>query len=83
MEVSCYFISQPLKPWGKNLWYSLDRRLGGPQSWYGCDGEEKDLLPLPGIELRTLSSSPWLVTIMTEIFWFQRGNIEGTKYLLI
>jgi hypothetical protein len=38
---------------------------------------------LSGIELRSLSSSPWLVTIMTEISWFQRGNIEGTKYLLI
>jgi hypothetical protein len=45
MEVSGNFISQPLQPWGKNLWYSLDRRLGGPQSSYGCGGEEKDLLP--------------------------------------
>ena len=28
----------------------LNRRLGGPQSWSGRFGEEKNLLPLPGIE---------------------------------
>jgi len=22
-----------------SLWYPLDRRLGGPQSWSGCGGE--------------------------------------------
>jgi len=25
-----------LMPWPPNLWYSLDRRMGGPQSQPGC-----------------------------------------------
>jgi hypothetical protein len=32
------------------LCYPLDRRLGGPQSWSGCGGEEKNTQPLPGLE---------------------------------
>jgi len=28
----------------------LDRRLGGPQSWSGHDGEEKNFQPLPGLD---------------------------------
>jgi hypothetical protein len=28
----------------------LGRRLGGPQSWFGCYGEEKNSQPLPGPE---------------------------------
>jgi len=27
---------------GKSPWYPLDRRLGGPLSWSGCGGEEKN-----------------------------------------
>jgi len=27
---------------GKRPWYTLDKRLGGPQSRSGCDGEEKN-----------------------------------------
>jgi hypothetical protein len=27
-----------LYPWGKDPWYPLDRRLDGPQSWYGRRG---------------------------------------------
>jgi hypothetical protein len=30
---------------GKIPWYLLDRRLGGPQSWSGCSGKEKESLP--------------------------------------
>jgi len=26
------FMFQPLHPWGKNPWYSMDRWPGGPQS---------------------------------------------------
>jgi hypothetical protein len=37
-------------PQGKNLWYSLDRRLGGPQSHSERGGEEKNSQPPPGIE---------------------------------
>jgi hypothetical protein len=36
------FMPQPLYPQGKSPWYLLGRRLGGPRSWSGCDGEEKN-----------------------------------------
>jgi hypothetical protein len=32
----------PLYPQGKNPWYPLDRRLGGPQSHSGHCGEDKN-----------------------------------------
>jgi hypothetical protein len=32
----------------------LNERLGGPQSQLGRSGEERNMLPLPGIELRTV-----------------------------
>jgi hypothetical protein len=35
----------PLYSRGKCLTYTLDRRLGGPQSWSGRRGEEKILDP--------------------------------------
>jgi hypothetical protein len=28
--------------WGKDYWYPLNRRLGGPQSHSGCSGKEKN-----------------------------------------
>jgi hypothetical protein len=33
---------------GKSFQYPLNRRLGGPQSQYGCCGEK--IFSLPGIE---------------------------------
>jgi hypothetical protein len=42
------FTLRPLYPQGKNPWYALDRRLGGPQSRTGRGGEEKNFqLPNP------------------------------------
>jgi hypothetical protein len=35
---------------GKEPWYPLNRRLGGPQNWSGHFGKKKNLLPLPGFE---------------------------------
>jgi hypothetical protein len=35
------FTPQPLYPRGKSLLYSLDRRLGGPQSRSGRRGEDE------------------------------------------
>jgi hypothetical protein len=32
-------------PQGKTPWYPLDRRLGGPQSYSGHNGEEKNSQP--------------------------------------
>jgi len=40
-------MPQPLYLWGKEPPYPLDRRLGRPQSWSGCNGEEKKSLLLP------------------------------------
>jgi hypothetical protein len=37
------FTPQPLYPCGKSPWYALYRRLGGPQSWSGRYGEDKNL----------------------------------------
>jgi hypothetical protein len=37
-------------PGRKNPRYLLDRRLGGPQSWCGRSGEEKNSQPPPGIK---------------------------------
>jgi hypothetical protein len=34
------FTPRPLYSRGKSPWYPLNRRLGGPQSWAGCGGEE-------------------------------------------
>jgi hypothetical protein len=41
------FTSLPLYPRGKSPWYTLYRRLGGPQSQSGSYGEEKHFLPTP------------------------------------
>jgi len=50
------FTSRSLYPWGKKPRYSLDRRLGEPQSRSGRGGEEKEFLTVPGI--KHWSSSP-------------------------
>jgi hypothetical protein len=49
------FTPRPLYPLGKELRYSLDRRLGGTQSRSGRGGEEKKIpsLLLTGIEPRS------------------------------
>jgi hypothetical protein len=39
---------------GKSPWYLLYRSLGGPQSRYGCGGDEKTSQPLPGREPATI-----------------------------
>jgi hypothetical protein len=44
------FTPRPLYPQGRSPWYSLARRLGGPQSLSGRGGEEKNSQPLPGLE---------------------------------
>jgi len=49
------FTPHPVYPMGKNHWYPLDGRLGGPQNWSEHCREEKDTLPLPAIEPKYLS----------------------------
>jgi hypothetical protein len=48
------FVLRPLYPWGKNPWYSLARRLGGPQSRSGRHGKVKILA-----HTRTRTPTPW------------------------
>jgi hypothetical protein len=50
MEVWLVSHPSPFTPQGKNPWYPLDGRLGGPQSQSGRDGEGKNTQPLPGLE---------------------------------
>jgi hypothetical protein len=48
MEMS--FTPRPPYSQGKNPWYPLNKRLGGPQSHPGRGGEEKNSQPPPGIK---------------------------------
>jgi len=61
------FTAQSLYPWGKNPWYSLDRRLGGTQ-WQ----EGKNPSPCwelnSGLSAHSLSLAP-LVEMQNKIFW--------------
>jgi hypothetical protein len=52
------FTPRSLYTQGKNPLYSLDRRLGGPQSRSGHDGEQKNSQPLPGLQPWHHASSP-------------------------
>jgi len=45
MEVSGHLHTLALQPQGKSPWYPMYRRLGGPQSWSGQNGEEKTPSP--------------------------------------
>jgi hypothetical protein len=53
MEVSGRLHAPAALPRGNNPRYTLDRRLGGPQSLFGRGGEEQNSQPLPGIEPRS------------------------------
>jgi hypothetical protein len=59
------FTPRKLYPQGKSPRYTLDRRLGGPQSRSGCGGLVENFEPPAGFEPR--SSSPWSVVIPTEL----------------
>jgi hypothetical protein len=50
MEVSGQLHAPALYPKGKSPRYPLGRRLGGPQSRSGCDGEEKNSQPMSRLE---------------------------------
>jgi hypothetical protein len=67
-----------LYPRGKDPWYPLYRRLGGPQSRYGDRGYRKNPLPLPGIEPR----SPGRPVRSQLLYWLSSpGSVTyyGTK----
>jgi hypothetical protein len=44
------FKPRPFYPPGKSPWYTLDRRLGGPQSQPGLGSEEINSQPQSGLE---------------------------------
>jgi len=45
-------MTQLLYPGGKNFWWPLDRRMGGPQnqSGHGSEDKKRPSLHLPAIE---------------------------------
>jgi len=45
----------PLNPQEKDPQYPLDRRLGGPQSLYGCGCKKNKSLLLPGMDSQSSS----------------------------
>jgi len=65
MEVSGSFILQSLYPQGNNPWYPVDRKLGEPQSQSGCNGEQKNSQPIPG--LKSLIIQPTAQIYTTEL----------------
>jgi hypothetical protein len=48
------FTPRPLYYQGKNPWYPLDRKLGGPQTRSGGGGEEKNSQPRAGLESQSI-----------------------------
>jgi hypothetical protein len=54
------FTPRPLYPQGKSPWYTLDRRLGGPESRSGRGGEEKNFQPLRLVKVR-LKIPSWIL----------------------
>jgi hypothetical protein len=53
------FMCQPLYPHRKSLWYQLDMRLGGPQSFCLLWRRENSLAPARNWTLIPQSSSPY------------------------
>jgi hypothetical protein len=58
-------MPQLLYPQGKNPWYPLDRRVGGPQSRSRGGGEEKNSQPL--LLLEPLIIQPVVQHYTTEL----------------
>jgi hypothetical protein len=63
------FTPLPLYPQGKSPWYPLDRRLGGPQSWSGCSGEEKNSQSLLGLDSPIIQ--PIVQHYATKLYWLR------------
>jgi len=67
-------------PPGNTPWYTFTRTLGGFKSLWMFN-EEKNLLPLPGIEPRFLACpSHNLFTIVTKIPWLPTAA-ESSLYM--
>jgi len=70
------FTPRPLYPRGKSPWYPLDRRICGPQSRSGRDGEEKNSQPLPGLKSPIIQ--PVAQRYITEL---TRHRINTQQYI--
>jgi hypothetical protein len=57
------FTTRPLWPLGKKFLCPLNRRLCGPQNRFGGLGKEKNILPTPGFENRTVQS------VVQSLYW--------------
>jgi hypothetical protein len=83
MEVSGQLHAPAALPPGKEplVWYPLDRRLGGPQSRSGRDGEEKNSQPLPGLEPPIIQPIAQLYTteLSQLLVWFVQMPINKIK----
>jgi hypothetical protein len=73
------FMPQPLYPQGKSPWYTLDRRLDGPQSQSGHGGEEKNSQPLPGF--KPLIIQPVVQCYTSELSWHHLITSRHKKQL--
>jgi hypothetical protein len=69
----------------------LDKRLGGPQSRYGCGGEEKNFQPLPGVEPPIIQPLPQcytselsrlLIYIMVRVINVEQIKMSKIVYLM-
>jgi len=67
MEVSDQLHAASALPRGKSPRYILDRKLGEPQSQYERGEDEKKIRHCSLSEIEPRSSSPYLVTILTEL----------------
>jgi hypothetical protein len=67
-------------PQGKNPSYPMDRKVGGPQRQSGLYGEEKSLLPLPGIEPQSLYPLSYPCSHShRRSSWFFFSNLQATS----
>jgi hypothetical protein len=82
MEVSGQLHALAASSPGKEppLPIGLDRWLGGPQSWSGHGGEEKNSFIAPA-KNRTCHSAHGLVTILTELPWLTCSTAFPLKQL--
>jgi hypothetical protein len=69
-------------PLGKEPWYPLDRRLGGPQSVWTWSRREKFSAPTGNGTPEPRSSSPQPVTIPTKVPWFFEEMVKEVKVKL-
>jgi hypothetical protein len=80
------FTPWPLYPRRKCLQYPLNRRLGGPQSRLERRGEEKNLLPLPGIKPRAVQfvarHYPDKNVLITNDYCFVPFTVLALKWML-